>query len=335
MKAPSSAALRLTDFLVFAPFALSALGLFLSDSHSDDENSKGLRAFRKKNYEEARAAFSRAIDKATDKNYLNAEACLNLGLARDKAGAPLQALKAYFFVSENFSGGRKGFESLFNQGELNGRLGLKEAALLKYQQALDFETDEKKIKENIEALFLPENQKSGEGGKKGPHDSAKKPGAEEESLSKEKNGDSSPQTKEESAGPAAGGRSEKPDSSDNAEDKASNDKKEQNMPKEQQGRAEGNPDGQSGKAGGPEEDTSGAGGSETEPGGGGNETSSETTVGAKGEGAGKRRRGAFEEAPARAILDSLEQQETDVRRRIYRQKNLREKRRRPPGGKDW
>ena len=362
MTTHAAASFRLTDLLVFAPFALSALALFWSDSRSDDENTKGVRALKKENYEEARAAFSRAIDKATDKNYLNAEAYLNLGLTRDKAGAPLQALKAYFFISKNLDRGREKFESFFNQGELSGRLGAKEAALVKYQQALDFKTDEQKIKENIEALFLSEKEKRGGSGQNGAHDPTKKGGGGQGNGSEESRnaagGDSSPQEKGNTEGRGAAG-AEKPDSFDNAENFGGGGQ-EQNRPEEErQGRTEKNPAGpnendeskpapgeapeetaQNKGGGGPEAETGRNGEAQAPKGAETNGAKASASGGGKrngssleAEGGRKKRSGAFEGAAGKAILDSLEKQEIDVRRRLFRQKTLQKRRR--PGGKDW
>ncbi len=148
--------LVLKDFApLAAPLLLMAALLALRGAASHPDAARGIKEMKRKNFEAAKEAFFRHLEK----NPLDPYAHLNSALAHDKLNSPLKSLVSYKLISSRFSG-FPGFCAHFNSGELSGRLGLVEEALSSYQSALSFKWERQKIKENIELLFNRESQKN-------------------------------------------------------------------------------------------------------------------------------------------------------------------------------
>lgn len=189
MREQTPKVLVLKDFILFLPFLTLTAALVFVVSISSDDNNKGVKFFSNKDFSSAIESFAQAIDK----NYLNQHAHLNLSLSQDRNNNPMKALDIYYFVANNFKSKAK-FYSHFNQGELNGRLGKIKEALENYQTALEFQTKNKEIKENIEWLFL--NNQDQKNKKNRNKDSKAQNQQEEKASSSEEKNDTSPENKD-------------------------------------------------------------------------------------------------------------------------------------------
>lgn len=118
-------------------------------------NWQGIKALQKEQPSLAIEHFSQSLEEQP----LNPWIHLNLALSYDIFRNPLKALQIYELVSSQFSESPQ-FFALFNQGELYGRLNKKDKALESYQKALEFWVKEREIKQNIELLFLAQQNQN-------------------------------------------------------------------------------------------------------------------------------------------------------------------------------
>lgn len=188
--------------LLFFLFLGFSLLLFYFKGMGFPLTQKGIKLLRDKKFLQAQKQFEQALAK----NPTNPWPYLNLALSYDLSNKPDKALKNYDIISSllKTTSNRAVFFSLFNKGELNGRLNQTDKALENYQKALDFHYKEKEIKTNIELLFQnnpPEPEKSqpdkkgkskSEGQKEEKNENQKKSAEENNSASEEKNQPSQP-----------------------------------------------------------------------------------------------------------------------------------------------
>lgn len=308
MKQQTSKIIVLRDFMIFLPFFILTSILIFFASTSSDENNKGVKSFSNKDFSSAINLFTQAVDK----NYLNEHAYLNLGLSQDRDNNPMKALDIYSFVANNFKSKAK-FYSHFNQGELNGRLGKIKEALENYQAALNFQTKKKEIKENIEWLFL-NNQKKGQkqDSKAQNQQDNKKSSSKEENSSSSQNKDSQKENQQEEA--SSSSEKQETASSKNKDSKKDAQQKEESSSNEEKDTdSSENKDSQKGR----EQKTKSS-------------FSEQESQNSEKEG-GKSVR-IFDEIETKAILDAIENQESDIRARQFQNKSLK---RSMPGEKDW
>ena len=332
----------LSDFAVFLPFlfllaVLIFIEIFLTNSL--DDNSKGVRLFKNKDFSLAAEAFSRAIDK----NYLHSFAHLNLALSQDLSNSPVKALNIYSFVSKKFKQLAK-FYAHFNQGELNGRLGKIKEALKQYQSALEFQIKTAQIKENIEYLFLSQTQSSQskegeeqesqpqtegedsdtESGNKG-NLSSKEEGEESGHQKKEKGADH--ESKEASSSKQSEQKKDRQSEGESIKDSSKTDvssdqqsdqqfKKEDADNKDQIDSSLKQDEQDSQQEGGDSRDTNTKSHSHQQM-----DSESKTSKGK-----------VLNEIETKAILDTIEKQESEIRARMFRSKSIRQSR---PREKDW
>ena len=164
----------------------------------DFSQLKGVFYLQNRKLDQAQTAFLESVEKQP----LNPYFYMNLGLAYDLNKQPDKTLKKYKFVQEEFPSPELGFFTSFNQGELYSRLKNLEKALENYQQALAFQQEDLKVKQNIEFLFLmkddkqkskkddknqenkPQDQASKQKNPQASKDAQKDPAPSEKSLSK-------------------------------------------------------------------------------------------------------------------------------------------------------
>lgn len=322
---------------------------------SRDDNNKGIQFLNDKDLPAAIPAFLRAIDK----NYLHPAAFLNLALSRDLEKNPLKALEIYSFTAKTFKGPVL-FYSHFNQGELQGRLGHRAKALTRYQAALEFSMEREKIKQNMEWLFLmPQNDQK----KSGANHRDKSENENQESHSKdksagsaneEKNKDSSrsdgeQQQDQESQGVPSedntntAGKEGKPEAEKSPDNQSlkqdhknpssgqsadfpdSKNQTKQN-PKDLSSKEDQNTDSLNKETGRKEETT------QTQDKEGQSVASTDKSQGAESKKGQNQEGKALDEIEAKVILDAIEKQESDIRKRLFQN---RSRRRQKPGGKDW
>ena len=137
------------DFIFLILFIGIALDLvFLYFFLFNSPERKGIYFLMRKQPTEAIQQFEKALKEKPSSPFLH----LNIGLSYDLQNQPLKAIEKYKWVTKMF-GAFPQFVSYFNQGELRGRLNQPDEALDNYQSALNFNTETKKIKQNIELLF--------------------------------------------------------------------------------------------------------------------------------------------------------------------------------------
>lgn len=301
--------ITLKDFIVFLPFFLFTvllIGIYFFFASPLNHNNQGVNFLKKKDFESAIEAFSLAIDKT----YFNPSPQLNLALSYDLYNKPLKALDIYSSISKKFKGLTQ-FYSYFNQGELKGRLGKTEEALENYQAALEFHREEKKIKENIEWLFSKnkkkknENQKSEQSqksqrkGEKGENQESNKTdrnSSQENQQEKKQENDSHNTKEEEQSRENQEEETQENKSTDDTEPSSENQKKDMEEFKEDTKKGEKNEESPLKEARRPGEKT-------------------------------------LNEMERKAILNSIEKQESDIRARQFQNKSQQQ--RLKPGEKDW
>ena len=111
--------------------------------------AKGIKLLKKKKPQSAEKVFVKILER----NPFHPYAHLNLGLTYDINNRPMKALKEYGMISKHFTQDSLQFFASFNTAELHSRLKNVDKALESYQQALAFSIEPDKIKQNIELLF--------------------------------------------------------------------------------------------------------------------------------------------------------------------------------------
>ncbi len=147
---------------------------------------KGTKALQEKNFVQAQKYFNQGLIHSPSNPWLH----INLALSYDFLDAPDKALKIYNTVSSDLAKHSKGavFYAYFNQGELNGRLGLLEEAIKNYQKALEFQYKEKIIKTNIELLFQHDQQKQTDDKEEKSENKSEEENQQNDSFSNEEGG---------------------------------------------------------------------------------------------------------------------------------------------------
>ena len=302
----------LKDFIVFLPFVLLAvflIGIHFFFASPLNHNNQGVKFLKKKDFESAIEAFSRAIDKT----YFNPSPQLNLALSYDLHNKPLKALDIYSSTSKKFKGLTQ-FYSHFNQGELKGRLGKTEEALESYQAALEFHREEKKIKENIEWLFFKNEKKKKENQKEEEQKNKQK--REKGESQENKNTKSSPE-----------------DQHERKQEDGSQNTKEKEQSRENKEEKQENTDNTKSSSENQQEEISESKKKDTEE-----FNENKKKAGEKNEEPlSKDVKGSEEkflnEMERKAILNSIEKQESDIRMRQFQNKSQKQKLK--PGEKDW
>lgn len=141
-------------FIIIAIGVIADL-VFLHFFLFNSAEKKGVRMLKNKQPIEATDYFLKSLDLNQASQFLY----LNLALSYDLQNRPLKAMEQYDkTLQSDYLPSR--FFAYFNKAELSARLNRLDEALNNYQSALTFETEVKKIKQNIELLFK-KNKKGG------------------------------------------------------------------------------------------------------------------------------------------------------------------------------
>ena len=176
-------------FLGLSLFFISLLLLVHFFVFSQTWTHKGIDFFKKKEALLALDLFSKVLKEEPYNPYAH----LNVALTHDLNKQPLKAIKAYKVISEFFKE-RASFFASFNLGELNSRLNNLDEALKFYQEALSYNEENLKVKQNIELLFLAQKSqkkskdksKQKQGDKKDSKDQSKQAGQSKDEKSGDK-----------------------------------------------------------------------------------------------------------------------------------------------------
>jgi len=290
----------LRDFSWFLiPVALASGLIFVHFFiFSQTWTEKGIKFLKQKKTQSAEKVFLKILER----NPFHPYAHLNLGLTYDMSNRPMKALKEYDMISKHFTQDSLQFFASFNTAELHGRLKNLDKALENYQRALAFSIEPDKIKQNIELLFKDLSEQKGN----------------QEQTQKQK------------------GKQSKGDSGDGQ-------KNSQNQETDQEGEsAQNNRDSDSSKEEGGEkvsqkENDSESSKQKKEEGGEGNNSDSDSQHSGPHSEQGQFGKPALEgeisKNQAQSIMDEIEEQESNVRARQFKENSFRRPRRHTD--KDW